>query len=97
MPSLQLASVIVQFVDVLLGGHTGALFQQLRYCLEHVFDERPMPRLQPSMGVDLMPALQSVVIARQLVRTNPASALTARRAKRAFARASVSERLAPRA
>ena len=75
MSSLQLAAVGVEPLDVLLGGYPGALLPQLRHRVEHVCDARTLPRLQSPMGMDVVSALQPVVAARQLVRTDASSEL----------------------
>ena len=54
---------------VQLHRYPGAALRCLRYVLEHVLNERPLPWLPPSVAMDLVPSMWAVVITCGLVRT----------------------------
>ena len=70
--ALQLAAGRVEPLDVPMARHAGAVFRCVRNGVEYLRDAGALPRLQPSMGLDVMPALRRVVAAQRLVRDEPA-------------------------
>jgi hypothetical protein len=63
MPAVRLASFTVERMDLQLSGDAGAVFQIMRNSMEHVFHEGTLSRVQPSVAVDVVSAVQSMVAA----------------------------------
>ena len=69
MPAVRVAAVAGEPVVVRLDpGEPGAVVCRLRRDLEHVRDPRQLPRLSPSVAVDVVPPVRGMVAARGLVR-----------------------------
>jgi HAD superfamily hydrolase (TIGR01549 family) len=68
MPTLQLAPVTLKPVVLCLRRHSRAALRGVRYGVEHILDSGVLPGLQPSVALDVMPAMRPVVLTRRLVR-----------------------------
>jgi hypothetical protein len=67
MPSLRVATIVTRSLVLLFERRTGATVSIVRHDLEYVRDEGPLSGLQPSVGMDLVPALSRVGASRRLV------------------------------
>src|SRR5262245_2130155 len=69
MPTLRLASVALEPLVLRERRPSRARLRCVWNGVEHVRDGRPMSRLQPSVAMDVMPAMRRVVVPRRLVRS----------------------------
>ena len=68
MPALSVASVFHGSMVLSVERRPGAAVSIVRHELEYVFDEGPLSRVQPSVGMDLVPAMFRMGPSRGLVR-----------------------------
>jgi len=68
LPTLRVAARCVEPLVLRLGRHAWTVLRELRHGVEYVFNPRTLPRLPASMAVDIVPAMQSVVETRGVVR-----------------------------
>jgi len=68
LPALRVATSFGRSLVLSVERRTRTAVSIVRHVLEHLFDEGPLPRLQPSMGMDIVFALPGMGPSRRLVR-----------------------------